>query len=286
MTELEYLSPASIEQAISLLSEYGEKSRIIAGGTDLLAQMKKKIVLLDVLINMKDIRNMDYIDYDETDGLRIGTLTTIASIDKSPLIRSEFSILAQAASMLGTPTIRNQATIGGNLCNAAPSADTAPALLVLGTRLKIAGAGGEKIVPIEDFFTGPGQTIIKHGQMLTEIQIPNLPLRSGAAYIKQTRRRGADLAVVGVAAMVIMEGAILRDVKIALGAVAPTPIRAKKAEEILKGAKLDDKLLEKASQAASCESSPIDDARSSADYRRKLIIVLVKRAVTQAIEQI
>ena len=284
--ESQYFAPTSIEQAISLLSEYGEKTRIIAGGTDLLAQMKKKIVLPDVLINVKGIRDLEYIDYDETDGLRIGTLTTIASIEKSSLVRSKFSILAQAASMLGTLTIRNQATIGGNLCNAAPSADTAPALLVLGARLKIAGTEGEKIVPIEDFFTGPGQTIIKNSQIITEIQIPNLPLRSGAAYIKQTRRRGADLAVVGVAALVIMEGDILRDVKIALGAVAPTPIRAKKAEEILKGKKLDDKLLEEASQAASHESSPIDDARSSADYRRNLIIVLVKRAVKQAIEQI
>ena len=284
--ELQYFAPTSIEQAISLLSEYGEKSRIIAGGTDLLAQMKKEIVLPDVLINVKGIRDLDYIDCDETDGLRIGALTTIASIENSSLIRSKFSILAQAASMLGSPTIRNQATIGGNLCNAAPSADTAPALMVLGAKVKIAGVEGEKTVPIKDFFTSPGQTVIKNGEMLTEIQIPTLPLQHGEAYVKETRRRGADLAVVGVAALVIMESDILRDVKIALGAVAPTPIRAKKAEEILKGKKLGDKLLEEASQAASRESSPIDDARGSADYRRKLIIVLTKRAVKHAVEQI
>ncbi len=284
--ELKYFTPTSIEQAISLLSEYGEKSRIIAGGTDLLAQMKKEIVLPDVLINVKGIRDLDYIDYDETAGLRIGALTTIAFIENSPLIRSKFSILAQAASMLGSPTIRNQSTVGGNLCNAAPSADTAPALMVLGAKVKIAGVEGEKTVPIEDFSTGPGQTVIKNGEMLTEIQIPNLPLQHGETYVKETRRRGADLAVVGVAALVILEGDILRDVKIALGAVAPTPIRAKKAEEILKGKKLGDKLLEEASQSASRESKPIDDIRGSADYRRKLIIVLTKRAVKQAVEQI
>jgi len=286
VTELEYFAPTSMEQAISLLSEYGEKSRIIAGGTDLLVQMKKEIVLPDVLINVKGIRDLDYIDYDETDGLRIGALTTIASIENSSLIRSKFSILAQAASMLGSPTIRNQATIGGSLCNAAPSADTAPALIVLGARLKIAGVKGEKTVPIEDFFTGPGRTVIKNGEMLTEVGIPKLLPRNGGAYVKETRRRGADLAVVGVAALVIMEGDILRDVKIALGAVAPTPILAKMAEEILKGKKVDDKLLEEASQAASHESSPIDDARSSADYRRKLIIVLTKKAVKQAVEKV
>jgi len=285
MTELKYVAPKSIEEAISLLSEYGEKSKIISGGTDLLVQMKNKVVLPDFLVSIGDIRDLDYINYDEINGLRVGALTTIGSIEKSSLIHSKFNILAQAAGTLGTPVIRHQATIGGNLCNAAPSADTAPALMVLGARVKIAGVDGEKLVSIDDFFTGPGQTVIKHGQILTELQIPNLPRHSGAAYVKQTRRQGADLAVVGAAALVTMEGDILRDVKIALGAVAPTPIRAKKAEEILKGKKLDDRLLEESGQAASGESKPIDDTRGSADYRRKLVTVLVKRAVRQAVEQ-
>jgi len=282
---MEYFAPTSVEEAASLLLEYGEKSKVIAGGTDLLAQIKKRGILPDCLVNVRGISGLDYINYDQIKGLRVGVLTTLASIEKSPLIRSKFSILAQAASTLGTPVIRNQATIGGNLCNAAPSADTAPALMVLGAMLRIAGADGEKIIPIEDFFTGPGETIIEHGQILTEIQIPNLAPRSGGAYVKQTRRQGADLAVVGAAALVTVDGDILKDVKIALGAVAPTPIRAKKAEGILKGKKLDDKFLEEAGQAASRESKPIDDIRGSADYRRKLVAVLVKRAVRQAVEQ-
>lgn len=286
MNELKYFAPESIEEAISLLSQYGEKSKIIAGGTDLLVQMRKKIVLPDFLISLGSVRDLGYINYDERNGLRIGALTTIGSIENSPLIQSKFSILAQAASNLGTPAIRNRATIGGNLCNASPSADIAPALMVLGARVKIVGVDGEKVTSIDDFFTGPGLTIVQHGQLLTEIQIPNPPPKSRGAYIKQTRRQGADLAVVAVATLVIMEGDILRDVKIALGAVAPTPIRAKKSEEILKGKKLDDKLLEESSQAASLESRPIDDIRSSADYRRKLVTVLVKRAVRQAVEQV
>jgi carbon-monoxide dehydrogenase medium subunit len=248
--------------------------------------MRKKLVLPDFLISLGSVRDLGYINYDERNGLRIGALTTIGSIENSPLIQSKFSILAQAASNLGTPAIRNRATIGGNLCNASPSADIAPALMVLGARVKIVGVDGEKVTSIDDLFTGPGLTIVQHGQLLTEIQIPNPPPKSRGAYIKQTRRQGADLAVVAVATLVIMEGDILRDVKIALGAVAPTPIRAKKSEEILKGKKLDDKLLEESSQAASLESRPIDDTRSSADYRRKLVTVLVKRAVRQAVEQV
>lgn len=283
---VEYFSTKSVEETISLLLKCGEKSKIIAGGTDLLAQMKKEEVLPEFLISIGGIRDLDYIKYDEINGLSVGALTTISSLESSSLIRSKFSILAQAASTLGTPVIRDRATIGGNLCNAAPSADTAPVLIVLGARVKITGVEGERIISIEDFFTGPGQTIVKHGEVLTEIQVPTLLPKSGGAYVKQTRTRGADLAIVGVAALVVMEGDVIKDAKIALGAVAPTPIRAKKTEEILKGKKPDEKLLEESSQAASVESSPIDDTRSSADYRRKLVAVLVKRAVRQATEQI
>ncbi len=285
MSQSDYFAPKSLVKAISLLSKYGAKAKIISGGTDLLIQMKNRGALPECLINIGDISALNYINYDDREGLRVGALTTISSIENSSVIRDKFNIFAQAASMLGTPVIRSRATIGGNLCNAAPSADTAPALIVLGAMAKIVGVNGEKTILIEDFFTGPGQTVIEHGQILTEIQIPNLPLGSGGAYLKQTRRQGADLAVVGVAASVAVDGDILKEVKIALGAVAPTPIRAKKAEEILKGKRLDDILLEKAGQAASRESKPIDDTRSSADYRRKLVAVLVKRAVRQAVKQ-
>ena len=237
------------------------------------------------MIRLGEIRELDYIRPDETGGLRIGALTTIVKIVSSPLIRSKFGILAEAAAMLGTPAIRNQATLGGNLCNAAPSADTAPPLLVLEANAKMVGKEGEKIVPIKDFFVGPGQTVLGQDHLLTEIRVPNTPAHSGGAYLKQKRRQGADLAVVGVAAWVVMRGEVLEDVKVALGAVAPTPIRAKGAEEILRGKKLDQELLEKSGQAAVREASPIDDIRSSADYRRELLAVLTRRAITQAIQQ-
>jgi carbon-monoxide dehydrogenase medium subunit len=285
MTSPKYLTPASVEEALSLLSQYGEKARFVSGGTDFLMQLKQGEAVPECLISLGEIRDLDFIKYDEMKGLRIGALTTIVDVANASLIKSKFGILAQAAGMLGTPAIRNQATLGGNLCNAAPSADTAPPLLVLGAKAKTTGVEGEKLVPLEDFFVGPGKTILGQGHLLTEIQIPNMLPHSGGAYLKQKRRQGADLAVVGVAALVVMAGEVLEDVKIALGAVAPTPIRAKKAEAILRGKKVDQTLLEKCGQAASDEAKPIDDIRGSADYRRELVAVLVKRAMTQAIQQ-
>jgi CO/xanthine dehydrogenase FAD-binding subunit len=284
MTVLNYFTPGSIKEAIGLLSEYGEKARIISGGTDLHMQMKHRELFPDYLISLAGISELNYITCDESTGLKVGVSTCVAEIAESPLVKSKFGLFAQAASSLGNPTIRNQATLGGNLCNAAPSADTAPSLLVLEARVKMLGKEGEKVIPIGDFFKGPGQTMLGRGHLLTEIQIPNPPSHSGGAYLKEKRRQGADLAMVGVAAWVVLKGKVLGDVKIALGAVAPTPIRAKKAEEILKGNALSDALLEKAGQAALDAASPIDDVRSSADYRRKLVAVLTRRAVTEAVQ--
>ena len=284
MTVSKYFTPSSIKEAIGLLSEYGEKARIISGGTDLHMQMKHGESWPDILISLSGISELNYITCDETTGLKVGVSTTVADIANSPLVKSKFGLFAQAAGTLGNPTIRNQATLGGNLCNAAPSADTAPSLLALEARVKMVGKEGEKVIPIGDFFKGPGQTMLGRGHLLTEIQIPNPPSHSAGAYLKEKRRQGADLAVVGVAAWVVLKGKVLGDVKIALGAVAPTPIRAKKAEEILKGNALSDGLLEKAGQAAFDAASPIDDVRSSADYRRKLVAVLTRRAVTEAVQ--
>ncbi|MFC1866682.1 FAD binding domain-containing protein [Thermodesulfobacteriota bacterium] len=284
MGQSEYFTPKSVEEAISLLSEYGEKAEIIAGGTDSLVRMKKGDTPPDLFINIREIQGLDYIRYEDKDGLRIGARTSIHSIVNSSLIKEKFGIIAHAAATLGTPTIRRQATIGGNLCNAAPSADMAPPLIVLGAQLKIQGGNGQKGMPVENFFTGPGQTRLNRNEILTEIQIPNPMPSSTAVYLKQTRSQGADLAIVGVAASVIMDGEVIKDVKIALGAVAPTPIRAKKAEEILKGKSPGDNLLDACGESALLESSPIDDVRSSAAYRKKLVKVLVKRAIKQITE--
>ncbi len=284
--KIEYFTPKTIEEARSLVLKYKGEAKIIAGGTDIVVQMKHKEVLPKHIINIRGIFGQDYIIRDEKEGLRIGALATIRSIEVSPVVREKFNILARAASMLGTWQVRNRATIAGNLCNAAPSAETAPPLIVLGAKAKIMGADGERAVPIENFFIGPGQTILKPGEIITEIQVPNLLPRSGGIYIKHTLRKALDLAIVGVAALVTMDGDILSDVKIALGAVAPTPVRATRAEDVLRGNKINDDLLQKAAQTAFNQCSPIDDVRSSAEYRCKMIQVLVPRAIKQAVEQV
>jgi len=285
LIEPRYFEPETIEEALSLASKYKGECKLLSGGTDLLVQMKHGEVLPSYIINIAGISGHNYISYNEQEGLRIGALATIHSVEASPLIREKFSILAQAASQMGTVQIRNRATIGGNVCNAAPSADTAPALIALGAKAKITGVDGQRVVLMEDFFTGPGQTALKSDEILVEVQVPNLPPRSSGVYIKQTVRRALDLAIAGVAVVVTMDGDTLSDVKIALGAVAPTPIRARRAEEILRKRKITDDLLERVGQTAAGESSPIDDVRSSADYRRKMVKVLVIRAIRQAVEQ-
>lgn len=288
MNDLKYVNPESLLETVALISEYQGRAKIIAGGTDLLARMKKGLPLPEVLINVECVDELHYIKYSAKSGLLIGAATSLAAVEKSDLVKARFPVLAQAVGLMASPFLRNRATIGGNLCNAAPSADTAPALMVLGAKIKIAGMDYEEIVPVEKFFIGPGQTVLKSGQVITEIQVPDPPSRSAAVYLKQKRRNGADLAVVGVAVLVTLEkdGDSIKDVRLALGAVAPTPIRAPKAEHLLRGRKLTDQILIEAGELASGESSPIDDARSSADYRKKLVAVLVRRAVALAFEAV
>ena len=286
LPKFEYCAPKTIDEACLLLSQHKEQAKVIAGGTDLLVQMKHKEVRPRYLINLRSIPGQDYITYDEKDGLRIGAQTTLRAIENSSLIRERFSILAQAAGQLGTMQVRNRGTIGGNLCNAAPSAEMAPPLIALGARVRIRVAGGERVVPVEDFFTGPGQTVLKPDEVVTEIQVPDLPHRSGGVYMRHSIRKALDLPLVGVGVVITMDKDVLADVKIALSAVAPTPIRARRAEDVLKGNKPEDPLLEKAGLTASEEASPRDSMRASAEYKRRIIGVLIKRAIKQAMEQV
>lgn len=278
--------PQSLQEASALLSEYGDKAEVMAGGTDLLIRMKRGVSFPEIIISLNGIQGLDHIDHDVIRGLRIGALTKLRSIRDSPLVKDRFAVLSEAAGMLGTPTIRNHATLGGNLCNAAPSADTAPALIVLGASVKLAGPKGDRTLPIEEFFTGPGATALNRDELLREIRVPAMRPQCGTAYLKQKRSEAADLAVVGVAVLIETKGDTIVDARIALGAVGPTPFRAKKTEYVLIGKKPDENLLEEAGLAASSESCPIDDIRASADYRRELVALLVKRAVNQAIERI
>ncbi len=279
----EYLEPATLEEAVSLLSKYDGKAKPVAGGTDLWVQIRSKVVKLEYVVDIDGLPGLNYIRHDEKQGLAIGALTPIRALEKSPELRQRYPVISQAASQMASMAIRNVGTIGGNLCNAAPSADTAPALIGLGARAKIIGSEGERIVALEDFFTGPGTTILKTAELLVEIQVPVLAPNTKAVYLKHSMRGAIDLAIVGVAAVIAMDGELCQDARVVLGAVAPTPIRAKQAEEVLRGKRIDDALIEKAAQAASAESRPITDVRSSAEYRREMIKVFTRRAVREAI---
>ncbi len=285
LPKFEYLSPKTIQEACSLLSQHGDKAQVIAGGTDLLVKMKGRLVTPGYVIGLKGIPKLDYIEADAS-GLKIGALATIESILSSSGIQQRFPMLASAASRMATTQIRNMATVAGNLCNAAPSADSAPPLICLGAKVKLVSPEGERVVALEEFFTGPGETVLKAGEILAEIQVPQQPANTGGAYLKLSRT-SVDLAVVGVGALVTLQGKgeLCSEARIVLGAVAPTPLRAVKAEGVVKGKKIEDGLIEEVAGIASEEARPITDVRGSIYYRTEMVRVLTKRALRQALQQ-
>jgi carbon-monoxide dehydrogenase medium subunit len=216
--------------------------------------------------------------------LSIGSAVTVGRIARDPRVQQAFTALAAAAGLIGSAQIQNMATVGGNICNASPSADTAPALLVLDAVAVIASARGERTLLLEEFFLGPGKTALQPAEFLKSIQVPVLEARSGSFYYRHTPRARMDIAVVGVAAMLTLDGnSRITKARIALGAVAPTPLRAYKAETDLIGETPSEDLFNHAAHVAMDAAAPIDDLRASAEYRRHLVQVLTKRALHQAL---
>ena len=276
----EYFKPSSPEEAVRLNSQYNGQGSFIAGGTDLLVTRDPQI---KTLIDVTGL-GLNYIKANSHE-LRIGAVTTFAEIEESSLLtNSLYHIIAQAAHEMGTPQIRNRATIGGNICSAVPSADSAPALLVLDAKLSIYGTSGIRTIDITDFFQGTRKTVLEKGELLMEIQLPNLPDRTKSAFIKKGRVATSDLAVVNTAVrLTITDNGTCRDVRIALGAVAPNPLRAREAEAMLQGEKPQEKLLEQVAACAAEEINPISDVRSSAEYRTTLSRVLVRQALQEGV---
>jgi len=282
LPKFEYLSPNTIDEAAGLLTKYRGKARLIAGGTDLVPKLKRRTITVpEFIIDIKGIPGLEYSKYQKGNGLAIGALVTMAEIEKSVVIKEKYSILFQAAESMASPQVRHRGTLAGNICNAVPSADTAPPLLVLEAKVKLIGKKGERIVKIADFFKGPGETVLRPEEILAEIQIPELPAGSRGKYIKLSPRRAMDLAVVGVAVLIIPDRDRYSEVRIALGAVSPTPVRATAAENLLRGQKPDAGLIEQAADAAAINCRPISDHRASAEYRRDMVKVLTKRAITE-----
>jgi len=280
--EFEYFEPKTIDEAVLLLATYGEKAKIIAGGTDLLVQMKMDRIHPAYLINIARIPTLRFLS--EGKGLRIGTLTPFREMEKSESIRKKYTALHEAAQSVSSAQIKNMGTVGGNLCHASPAADSAPPLLVLEATLKFVRRDGEKTVGLEDFFLDPGKTILSPRDLLVEVQVPEPPRNAGSAFLKMARV-SADLAKVNGAVYVEKENGFCRECRIALGAVAKTPMRAREAESILRGKELQDDLIEKACQKASEEIQPITDIRSTHGYRRTVSRVLVRDAIGLAWER-
>lgn len=310
MKKFDYFKPKSLEEALTLFAKYGEKAKWIAGGTDVFVMIKRKTMAPDVLISLQGIPGLGEIKFNGS--LSIGPMVTHRMIEKSELIKKDFSALADAVSWLGSIQIRNIATIGGNICTAAPSADTATPLLVLGTQVKMKSLKEERTVPIEEFFKGPGKTALKTGEMIKELMIPKALPNTGSAYHKLQRRLALDLPILGVSVLISLDKnkvtcsdmlctaspissilhkmeedeIVCKEVRIALGVAAPTPMRAVKAEGLLRGKKLSDELLEEAAETAAKEAQPRDSIRGEAWYRRDMIRVLVKRMAMKSIERV
>ncbi len=281
LPHFQHFAPGSIEEACSLLAQYRREAVPLAGGTDLLVKMKQRKMVPPYVVNLKNISGLDYITYDENDGLRIGALATIQSLKNSVVVKRHCKILAQAAGVESSVQIRNIATIGGNIANASPAADAPLALVSLSASVVIARSGGDREISIENLFIAPGKTKLDMGEIIREIHVPPLPTRSGGAYLKHAIRR-TDIAIVSTAVVLTMSDDLCGDVKIALGSVAPTAFRAKGAEGLLKGKRITAELAEAAGRVAMEESSPIDDIRGYAEQRQKVIVMLTKQAILEA----
>ncbi len=282
MPRFDYLKPGSLGEVLDLLdgAENGQ-FRVFAGGTDLMAQLKaREIEAPATVIDLKGMDELSRMDYDATDGLCMGATVTVSEVAASPLIAEKYPALAQGAREIASLQVQNRATIAGNICNAVASADSAPPLLALGAKLVLVRRDGERTVDLTDFFTGPGRTVLAPDEVVREIRLPPPPDGALSVYLKLAPRGRMDLAWVGVAVAAQMEKGRARALRIGLGAVAPTPIRARRAEEVLHGQKLEPDTVEEAARMASSEVSPrADSFRASAEYRRRMVQVLVRRAV-------
>lgn len=275
-----YFRPETVGEAVSLLSELGDGASIIAGGTDLLVEKPPEV---DFLVDITSLP----LDYIEDDGkcLRIGALTTLETFLESEVFVGPYVVIAEAASQFGHRNARNLATVGGNLCSSVPSADMAPPLIVLDSSVRIASPGEVRVVPIGAFFVSVRKNVIKEDELLVEIQVPTQPPRTGTAFSK-IGRTSVDIAIVNASVrMSLGEDGTCDDARIALGSVAPTPMRAVEAEELLRGKDINSELIEKAAMTAAEETKPISDVRSSAEYRREASRVLVRRCIRKALER-
>jgi carbon-monoxide dehydrogenase medium subunit len=282
------LRPDTPDQAVGLLQEHGDRARLMMGGTDLLPALRDGLICPEVVIDVKHIDGMRDVQHDPVDGLRVGAAATMNELARHPDLRAHYSVLAEAASTVASYQIRNRATLGGNICNASPCADTSPAVLVLEGEVVLYGPAGERVLPAAEFFQGPGQTAMGPDELMTSVRFPVPPDGLVGRYLKLGRSKSGDLALVGVAVAAYpgrlaslhsdSNGRYPR-FRMALGSVAPVPLRATAAEEFLNSREPTDEALEQAAERAMKAASPITDVRGGAEYQTAMVRTLTLRAL-------
>jgi len=279
----ELILPESIDDCIKALAKGGPESKLLAGGTDLLPQLKNGLLKPSRVIDLSGVARLRTIEAGNGKGIRIGSAVTARTLELDRAVRGSYLSLAEGGALVGSVQVRNLATLGGNICNAAPSADMAPPLLALDAEAVITGPKGERRVPITTFFTGVRRTVLAPDEILVELVVPNPGAHSGGNYLRHTPRRELDIAVVGVASQLTLANGVCTKARIALAAVAPVPLRATAAEQSLEGQAVTPDRIKRAADLAVEAARPISDQRGSADFRRHLVRVLTRRTLTTAL---
>lgn len=285
MKRFDYFEPATLDETVALLQRCDGQASMLAGGTDLLVQMRERVRRPAQVINIKRILGLRGLAFDADAGLSIGALATTRELETSALVREKYAGLNQAVTHFASIQVRNRATVVGNVCRASPSADTLPPLIADQARIELRGVGGTRTLALEDFCTGPGRTQLARDEIAVQLLVPPPPPHTGKVYLKHGRRVEMELATVGVAVSLTRAGERCAELRIVLAAVAPTPLRARAAEALLRGRRVLPADIEAAARCAMDECKPIGDVRGSAEYRRQMVGVLTRRAIAQALKE-
>jgi CO/xanthine dehydrogenase FAD-binding subunit len=287
LPKFQYLATANIDEVCDRLAKYGNEVRLLAGGTDLLLQMRRREVCPPYIVGLKGVEELSHVRLLADGGLAIGAMATIHTVTSSPLVRERYEVLSEAAVSIGGRELRNVATIGGNLAGAMPCADLPPVLITLGAKVRLISRDGERLLPVEELYSEFGRTVIRPDEVLTTILLPSVPAASAGTYLKFHDRQSMDMTTVGVSAVVTWDDAnrVFRDVRIALASSAPVPLRAKKAETLLCGRAFAEDALEEAALAVCEEAEPRSSWRATREFRFELLRSLTKRAIKGAREK-
>jgi carbon-monoxide dehydrogenase medium subunit len=281
----ELLLPGSVDECLQILADRGPEAKVVAGGTDLLPQMKNAVLKPAVVVDLSGIRELRRLERGPRGGLIVGAAVTARALEQAPEAGGAFRAIADGGALVGSVQVRNLATVGGNLCNAAPSADMAPPFLALDAEAEIASLRGRRRVPLASFFLGVRQTVLAPDELLVDLVVPGPGPGSGGQYLRHTPRRELDIAVVGVASQLTLEGGVCTKARIVLAAVAPVPVHATAAEQSLSGQRVTAEAIERAATLAIEAARPISDQRGSADFRRHLVRVLTRRTLQTALQR-